>query len=56
MHAGRAKLTDAERATIDAQIDGTPDSLERAFREQVRLARQKIAATRRARREKGRPR
>lgn len=56
MHAGRAKLTDAERAAIDAAIDGTPEALDRAFHEQLRIARQKIAKTRTARREKGRPR
>ncbi len=58
MVAGRAKLTVEEQATILEQaIEGPLDeALDRAFREQLRLAKQKIAKTRQQRREKGRDR
>ena len=55
--AGRAKLTDAERAVVDAiASDGSRESLDRAFHEQLKIARGKIAKTRKDRRERGRQR
>jgi hypothetical protein len=56
MTAGLAKLTDAERAQVHAERDGTPDGEDRAFEAQLRIARTKIKPTRDARRERGRER
>jgi hypothetical protein len=52
--AGRATLTTAERAAVLALLDGTPEGEDRAFKEQLRIARSKIKETRQARRERGR--
>lgn len=56
LNAGRAKLADEERAAVDATLDGTPEGDDRAFHAQLKIAREKIKATRQARRERGRVR
>ena len=49
MNAGRRKLTDAERRLVDALLDGTPDGERKAFKLQIKLAKERSKAERKER-------